>query len=137
MTVYQRTINVRTKGYYDFVKITDRVSKIVEGSKIKNGVTFVNSKHNTAALIMQENDATIHKDLINMLDKILPLRGKYEHDYEGNENAAAHLKQNILGNSVSVPVTNGKLAFGGWQDIFLVELFESRNREIVVTVIGE
>lgn len=137
MVVYQRTIGIRTKGYYDFIKITDKVAKLVEDSKIKNGIVFVNSSHNTATVIVQENDPTIHKDLTSMFEKLLPLNAKYEHDYEGNANATAHLKQNILGNSVNIPITKGKMILGGWQEIFFVELFESRDREIVVTVIGE
>jgi len=137
MKVFQKIISVQTKQLNEFIKITDDVKKIVSESKIKNGMAFVNSLHNTAAVIIQENDSTIHRDLINTLGKIVPLKGKYEHDFEGNENATAHIKSNLLGTSVTVPLENNKLLLGTWQDVFFIELFETREREIIVTVIGE
>jgi secondary thiamine-phosphate synthase enzyme len=137
MKVFQKIISVQTKQLNEFIKITDDVKKIVSESKIKNGMVFVNSLHNTAAVIIQENDSTIHRDLINTLGKIVPLKGKYEHDFEGNENATAHIKSNLLGTSVTVPLENNKLLLGTWQDVFFIELFETREREIIVTVIGE
>ncbi len=137
MKLYQKSITVETKGLNDFTKITDEIQKIVNESKIKNGIVFVNNLHNTAAVIMQEDDPTIFKDMFKLLDKILPMNDKYAHDYEGNENAVAHQKQNLLGNSVSIPIKDGKLVLGTWQDVFLVELFEPRKRETVVTILGE
>jgi secondary thiamine-phosphate synthase enzyme len=137
MGIFQKKISVQTKSMDEFVKITPDVQRVVTDSKIKNGIVFVNALHNTAAVILQEDDSTIHKDLVNTLEKIAPLKGKYFHDHEGNENATAHIKSNFLGTHVSVPLENNKLVFGTWQDIFLVEMFEGRRREVVVTVIGD
>lgn len=137
MKVFQKTISTTTKGLNDFVEITDGVQTAVIDSKIKNGIVFANALHNTAALIIQENDPSIHKDLINLLERVAPLKGKYHHSYEGNENATAHLKSNLLGTFVTVPLKDGKLVLGTWQHLFLVEFFEPRRREVVVTVIGE
>jgi len=130
-------MSVKTKGLNDFVSLTENVQKVVNESKITNGMGFLNALHNTVALIIQENDSTIHKDLINILDKAVPLKGKYFHDYEGNENATAHIKSNLLGTYITIPLKDGKLVLGTWQDIFLVELFEAREREIMITIIGE
>lgn len=121
----------------EFVKITEEIKKVVKESKIKDGMAFVNSLHNTASIIIQENDPTIHKDLRNTFERLFPLNIKYEHSYEGNVNAAAHIKTNFLGNSISIPIKNNELILGRWQDIFFVELFEPREREVVVTIIGE
>lgn len=137
MGVFQKTISVTTKELNDFVEITDGIQTAVYDSKIKNGMVFVNALHNTAALIIQENDPSIHKDLINLLERVAPLKGKYHHYYEGNENATAHLKSNLLGTFVYVPVKDRKLVLGTWQHIFFIELFEPRRREVLVTVIGE
>jgi secondary thiamine-phosphate synthase enzyme len=137
MKVYQKTISIKTKGPNDFIEITDEVQKVANESKIKNGMVFANALHNTAALIIQEADSTIHRDLVRTLEKIVPLSGKYEHDYEGNINATAHLKSNLLGTFVTVPLEDGKLVLGTWQRLFFVELFEPRNRKVLVTVIGE
>lgn len=137
MKVFQKTISIQTKKVNEFMKITSDVQKVVSDSKIKNGIVFVNALHNTAALIIQENDSTIHTDLINVLEKIVPLKGTYEHNYEGNLNATAHIKSNLLGSFVTVPLENGELILGTWQQLFLIELFEARMREFIVTVIGE
>jgi secondary thiamine-phosphate synthase enzyme len=137
MGVFRKSVKIKTKGLNDFVNITQDIEKIVNESKIKNSMVFLNSLHNTAALIIQEDDSTIHRDLINTLENIVPLKGKYEHNYEGPENATAHLKTNLLGSSLAIPLENGKLVLGTWQQIFFVELFEPREREVVVTIMGE
>jgi secondary thiamine-phosphate synthase enzyme len=137
MKVFQKTISIKTRGLNDFVLITPNVQKVVEESKITNGIVSVNALHNTVALIIQENDPTIHKDLINMLEKITPLKETYLHNYEGSINATAHLKSNLLGTFITVPLKDGKLVLGTWQNIFFVEFFEARERKVVVTIIGE
>ena len=137
MKLFRKTIEIRTKGYNDFVDITSQLEKVVKESKIKKGMLFANSLHNTAALIIQENDPTIFNDMKNFFERILPLNGKYEHDYEGNENATAHQKNSLLGNSISIPIENNELVLGTWQRVIFIELFEPRNRRVVVTILGE
>jgi secondary thiamine-phosphate synthase enzyme len=137
MSVFQKTLEVKTKGAYDFVEVTDEIADVVKESKIKNGIVFANALHNTAALIIQENDSAIHRDLTKTLEKLFPQDEKYQHDYEGNVNATAHLKSNFLGTFVTIPIAKGEMQLGTWQSIFFVELFEQRKRKIVVTVVGE
>ncbi|MEM5766444.1 MAG: secondary thiamine-phosphate synthase enzyme YjbQ [Candidatus Aenigmatarchaeota archaeon] len=137
MKIFQKTIKIKTKGLNEFVKITDEVEKVVKESKIKNGMVFVNALHNTAALIIQEYEQGIHKDLVKFFEKILPLNGKYFHDYEGNINATAHIKSNLLKTFLTIPLKDNKLLLGTWQNIFFVEMFEAREREVSVTIIGE
>jgi secondary thiamine-phosphate synthase enzyme len=137
MAVFQKSISIRTSKIYDFVEITDEVEKAAKDSKIKNGIVFVNLLHLTAALIFQENDPTILRDLIKSLEEIVPMKEKYEHNYEGNENATAHIKANLLGTAVTIPLKNSNLQLGTYQSLFVVELFEPRNREIIITIIGE
>ncbi|MDI6798918.1 MAG: secondary thiamine-phosphate synthase enzyme YjbQ [Candidatus Aenigmarchaeota archaeon] len=137
MEIFTKRIAIQTSRLYDFVEITDEVQKAVSESRIKDGIVFASALHNTAALIIQEDDSTVHRDLINTLERIVPLKGKYEHDMEGNVNATAHLKSNLLGTFVTVPLKDGRLVLGTWQRLFFVELFEPRRREVVVTVVGE
>jgi secondary thiamine-phosphate synthase enzyme len=137
MKIFQKELKVKTSGPNDFIDITEKIEKIVEESKIKNGVVFLNSLHNTACLIIQENDRTIFEDMKKMFEKILPLNEKYFHDYEGSINATAHLKTNLLSQSLSIPLKNNKLVLGTWQRIIFVEFFEERERSIFVTIIGE
>jgi secondary thiamine-phosphate synthase enzyme len=137
MRVYQNEIKIKTKNAYDFIDITESVEKEVEKSKIKNGMIFLNSLHNTACLIIQENDETIFEDMKKFFDKILPLNEKYSHSYEGSLNATAHLKSNLLSQSITLPIKNGNLVLGTWQRIIFVELFEPRERTVFVTILGE
>jgi secondary thiamine-phosphate synthase enzyme len=137
MKVFQKSVYVQTKGKDDIIEITDDIQRVAIESKVKNGMVFINSLHNTAAIILQENDPTIHKDLLNLLERLVPLRFKYEHDYESNVNATAHLKSNLLGSFLTIPLKDGKLVTGTWQTVLFIELFEPRRREVVVTVIGD
>lgn len=121
----------------EWINITRKVQNVVDRSSIKNGIVFVNSLHNTAALTIQEDESSIHKDVNKILDRIAPLNEKYTHDEEGSENATAHIKSNLLGSFLTLPLKDGNLVLGTWQQIFFIELFEPRQREVVVTVIGE
>jgi len=137
MKIFQKEIEIETNGPNDFIDITEEVEKVVEESKINEGILFLNSLHNTACLIIQENDRTIFEDMKNMFERILPLNEKYFHDYEGNLNATAHLKTNLLSQSLSLPIKNGKIVLGTWQRIIFVEFFEKRKRKIFITIIGK
>ncbi len=135
--VFQKEIKVKTKGLYDFVKITEELEKCVNESKVKNGMLFANLLHNTAALLIQEDDSSIFEDLKEMFERFLPMKGKYHHSYEGNVNATAHQKNNLLKSFFTVPIKNGKLVKGTWQEFWVIELFEPRERKVFVTIIGE
>jgi secondary thiamine-phosphate synthase enzyme len=132
----RESLRIRTKKLYDFVDLTQEVQEIVKRSGIGDGMVFLNSMHNTTALIVQEADASIHHDLQKLLGKVVPLEEEWEHSYEGRVNATAHLKQNLLGCFLAIPFKDGELVLGTWQRIFLVELFEPREREVVITLLG-
>ena len=137
MKIYQKEIKIETKGPYDFIDITDKVNEILKESGIKNGIVSLFSLHNTACVIIQENDETIFKDIEEFFNRILPLNIKYYHNYEGNINATAHIKTNLLSQSLCIPIKDGKLLLGTWQRIIFLELFESRERKVFITIIGE
>jgi secondary thiamine-phosphate synthase enzyme len=137
MKIYQKEIKIETKGPYDFIDITDKVNEILKESGIKNGIVSLFSLHNTACIIIQENDETIFKDIEEFFNRILPLNTKYHHNYEGNINATAHIKTNLLSQSLCIPIKDGKLLLGTWQRIIFLELFEARERKVFITIIGE
>jgi len=137
MKVITDFIEVKSKERGEYIDITGHIEKIVERSNIKNGIIVMHELHTTAALTIQENDGSIHEDTREILEEIAPLNKHYRHSYEGNENATAHIKNQLLGSSIALPIINGKLALGTWQSIFLVELFEARRRKIAVCIIGE
>lgn len=134
MKVFADFIEIESSiGYND---ITSEVEKIVAKSGIKNGIVAIHEMHTTAAIIVNENDADLHEDTKDLLNEIVPVK-EYRHNYEGNENAAAHIKSQLLGCNAILPVINGKLALGTWQSIFFMELFEKRRRKIAVVAMGE
>ena len=137
MNIHQKEIKIKTKGPYDFMDITDMVNEILKESGIKNGILSLFSLHNTACIIIQENDETIFKDIEEFFNRILPLNIKYNHNYEGNINATAHIKTNLLSQSLCIPIKDGKLLLGTWQRIIFLELFEPRERKVFITIIGE
>ena len=124
----------RRSALYD---ITDRVREILKESKIRNGLLNVYVRHATAAVMIQENwDESVQTDVVNLLNKLIP-KGIWEHDAQDG-NGDAHLKAGIVGPSQTIPLINGDLALGRWQNIFLCEFDGPRdNREVVVSVIGE
>jgi secondary thiamine-phosphate synthase enzyme len=138
MKFYRDTIELKTQRNFQYINITDRVQEIVNKSKIKEGIVFVNSAHNTATIILQEADSSIHEDTKEIIEELIPFDRDYRHSYEGNVNAASHVKNQLLGNSnLTIPVKDGGLYLGTWQKVFFLELLEPRRREIIVTVTGE
>jgi len=138
MKFHRDVLELKTQKYFQYINITERVQDIVDKSKIKEGIVFVNAAHNTATVIMQEQDSTIHEDTKDAIDDLISLDRDYRHAYEGNLNAASHIKNQIIGNSnLTIPVKDGKLVLGTWQQLFFLELLEPRRREVTVTIIGE
>ena len=126
-------IQVKTNSRAEFIDITSNISKIVQKRGIKEGVCYVYVPHPTAAITINENaDPSVPKDIQNELNKIVPWDDHYTH-MEGN--AAAHIKSTIVGSSVYIPISDGKLALGTWQGIFFCEFDGPRHREIFVQTI--
>ena len=131
------TFNTKTKRA--FVNITPDVRKIVQDSKIKEGLCLVNAMHITASVFINDNESGLHGDFDTWLEKLAPHSPteQYEHNETGEDNADAHLKRQIMGREVLVAVTNGKLDFGPWEQIFYGEFDGQRNKRVLVKVIGE
>ena len=126
-------IQVKTNSRAQFIDITSNISKIMQKRGIKEGVCYVYVPHTTAAVTINENaDPSVPKDILNELNKIVPWDDHYTH-MEGN--AAAHIKSTIVGSSVYIPISDGKLALGTWQGIFFCEFDGPRHREVFVQTI--
>jgi secondary thiamine-phosphate synthase enzyme len=122
-----------------FVNITQDVRRIVEESKIKEGLCLVNAMHITASIFINDNESGLHEDFDIWLEKIaphVPIK-QYRHNETGEDNADAHLKRQVMGREVIVAITNGKLDFGPWEQIFYGEFDGRRNKRVLVKVIGE
>ena len=128
-----------TKTRVAFVNITDQVQKIIEESKIKEGFCLVNAMHITSSVFVNDNESGLLQDFEKWLERLAPHSptNHYQHNDTGEDNADAHLKRQIMGREVVVAVTDGKLDFGPWEQIFYGEFDGRRNKRVLVKVIGE
>jgi secondary thiamine-phosphate synthase enzyme len=131
------TFNTKTK--HAFVNITPEVRNIVKESGIKEGLCLVNAMHITASVFINDNESGLHKDFDTWLEKLAPHGPieRYKHNETGEDNADAHLKRQIMGREVVIAITDGKLDFGPWEQIFYGEFDGQRNKRVLVKVIGE
>jgi len=122
-----------------FVNITPQVEKIVQKSGIKEGLCLVNAMHITASVFINDNESGLHHDYEKWLEKLAPHEpvDQYEHNKTGEDNADAHLKRQVMGREVVVAITNGKLDFGPWEQIFYGEFDGKRPKRVLVKLIGE
>ena len=121
-----------------FVNITSNVRKIVEESGIKEGLCLINAMHITASVFINDNESGLHQDFDKWLEELAPHdpTDQYKHNETGEDNADAHLKRQIMGREVIVAITDGKLDFGPWEQIFYGEFDGRRNKRVLVKVIG-
>ncbi len=131
------TLKSRAKGFH---LITDEIlNSIPEIKKVEIGLVNLLLKHTSASLSLNENaDPDVRVDMNNYLDEIVPENKKYfRHTIEGADDMPAHIKTSILGNSLTIPITNGSLNLGIWQGIYLCEHRNRlHSRQLVITVIG-
>ncbi len=127
-------IEIKTSKRIEIVDITERVREIVESQDVVDGIALVYTKHTTTAVVVNENESGLKEDILKVLEKLIPSRAGYMHDRIDN-NADSHLRAILMGNSVVIPITNGKLDLGTWQRILFVELDGPRVRRVVVKVI--
>ena len=128
-----------TKTRIAFVNITDQVQKLIEESKIKEGICLVNAMHITSSVFVNDNENGLLKDFEKWLERLAPHSptNHYQHNNTGEDNADAHLKRQVMGREAVVAVTDGKLDFGPWEQIFYGEFDGRRNKRVLVKVIGE
>ena len=139
MTSYQQQIDVRTSGHGDMHDLTDQVSAVVAASAVRRGTVNIFNVGSTAAVGTIEFEPGLRQDLPSMLDKLIPPSRAYGHEQAWHDgNGHSHLQATLLGPSLTVPIADGKLALGTWQQIFHLECdVRGRQRTIVITVLGE
>lgn len=132
------TIKVSTKGHYDFIDITDQVATLVNKSGITDGTAAIFVAGSTAALTTMEFEQGIIMDLIKLFEKWAPEKADYEHHQRwGDHNGAAHMKSAIIGTDLTIPISDGKLNLGTWQQAVLIDFDEKpRQREIIVKILS-
>ncbi len=136
MKIHTVYLTFKTNKRRELIRITEQVKKAVEESGIKEGLCLVSSMHLTASVIIQDDEEGLHEDIWKWLENLAPYREDYKHHRTGEDNADAHLKNLLTHLQVVLPVTNGKLDLGPWQEIFYAEFDGQRNKRVVVKVIG-
>ncbi len=119
------------------VRITDKIREMVKKSGIKEGFCLVSAMHITAGIIVNDDEPGLHQDIWEWLEKLAPYKEDYNHHKTGEDNGDAHLKRILVHHQVVLPVTDGDLDLGPWEQIFYAEFDGQRNKRVVVKIIGE
>lgn len=120
------------------VRITEEVQAAIDESGIKEGLVLVNAMNITASVFINDDESGLHRDYERWLEKLAPEKPYSQYDHNGFEdNADAHLKRTVMGREVVCAITNGKLDFGTWEQIFYYELDGKRDKHALIKIIGE
>jgi secondary thiamine-phosphate synthase enzyme len=138
MKAHTQYLWFNTKSRQEFINITPLVQQELQKSGIKEGLCLVNAMHITSSVFINDDEAGLHADFSAWLEKLAPYgKDKYKHNLSGEDNGDAHLKRQVMGREVVVAVTNGRLDFGPWEQIFYAEFDGQRRKRVLVKIIGE
>ena len=134
MTVKSYSLKIDTNKSFEIIDITSQINNLID---IDNGIISIFSKHSTSAIVVNENESGLLKDLEFTLDNLIDGKFSYSHDRIDN-NARSHLKSFLLSSSETLPIENGKMDLGTWQSVFFIELDGPRRaRTVTLTMVGE
>jgi secondary thiamine-phosphate synthase enzyme len=139
MKHYRKEIFINIPTRRGFLNITPQVEECVRLSGIQNGLALVNSMHITSSVFINDDEPGLHGDYEQWLEELAPHAptARYRHNLTGEDNADAHLKRQVMGREVVVAVTDGRLDFGTWEQIFYGEFDGRRPKRVLVKIIGE
>ena len=138
MISYRKEIMFEVPTRRAFINITSQVKNALKESGIKEGLALCNAMHITASVFINDDESGLHRDFDAWLEEIAPHGpiDQYRHNV-GEDNAAAHMKRQIMGREVVVAVTDGKLDLGPWEQIFYGEFDGRRKKKVLIKIIGE
>ena len=136
MKVHTEYLWFNTKQRREMVRITDEIAAIVKKSGVRDGMALVSAMHITAGVYVNDWEEGLIQDFGKWLEELAPARPEYRHHQTGEDNADAHLKRTIMGHQVVVPVTDGALDLGPWEQIFYAEFDGRRKKRVIVKVMG-
>ena len=139
MKSYRKELMMRIPGRRAFVNITPDVERAVAESGVSEGLVLVNPMHITASVFINDDERGLHQDYDRWLEQIAPHApiGQYRHNDTGEDNADAHIKRQVMGREVVVAISNGRLDFGTWEQIFYGEFDGGRPKRVLIKIIGE
>ncbi|MFO7840136.1 MAG: secondary thiamine-phosphate synthase enzyme YjbQ [Desulfosalsimonadaceae bacterium] len=138
MQSYRKELFFQVPTRRAFINITPQVKECLEKSGIREGLVLVNAMHITASVFINDDESGLHQDYDEWLERLAPHEpvGQYRHNV-GEDNADAHMKRQVMGREVVVAVTEGRLDFGTWEQIFYGEFDGRRKKRVLVKIIGE
>jgi secondary thiamine-phosphate synthase enzyme len=130
-------VNVPTR--HAFINITPQIETVLQESGIREGLLLVNAMHITASVFINDDESGLHHDYDVWLEQLAPHEplSLYQHNLTGEDNADAHLKRQVMGREVVIAITEGRLDFGPWEQIFYGEFDGRRRKRVLVKIIGE
>ncbi len=138
MKSYRKVLMLDVPTRRAYMNITGDVEKALNESSIKEGLCLVNASHITASVFINDDEPGLHSDFEKWLEKLAPEKPYSQYAHNGFEdNADAHLKRSVMGREVVVAVTEGKLDFGPWEQIFYGEFDGMRKKKVMIKIIGE
>ena len=138
MKSYRKELVFEVKKRREFINITPQINACLQESGISEGLLLCNAMHITASVFINDDDSGLHQDFEDFLERLAPEKPYEQYRHNGFEdNGDAHIKRTIMGREVVVAVTNGKLDFGPWEQIFYGEFDGKRRKRVLVKIIGE
>lgn len=139
MKSFRKELWFEARSRRAFFNITPDVSACLEASGIREGLCLVNAMHISASVFINDEESGLHADLEKWLEDLAPEKphAQYLHNRTGEDNADAHLKRTLMGREVVVAVTDGRLDFGPWEQIFYGEFDGGRRKRVLIKIIGE
>jgi secondary thiamine-phosphate synthase enzyme len=139
MKSYRKELWFNTPHRVDLINITPEVEDALSESRIQEGLCLINAMHITASVFINDDEAGLHRDYKEWLENMAPHEpiSQYRHNDTGEDNADAHIKRQIMGRGVVVAITEGRLDFGPWEQIFYGEFDGKRRKRVLVKIIGD
>ena len=138
MKSFRKELHFHTTTRRAYINITPQIDTALSESGIREGLCLVNAMNITASVFINDNESGLHRDFERWLEKLAPEKPHGQYDHNGYEdNADAHLKRSVMGREVVISITNGKLDFGTWEQVFYGEFDGMRDKRVLVKIIGE
>lgn len=137
MKFHTKYLWFNTTKHRDYINITDEVQEAVDESGIKEGMVLISAMHITAGVYVNDAENGLISDIDKWLEELAPFKSDYKHHMTGETNGDSHLKSLLIGHEIIVPVTNGQLDFGTWQQIYYAEFDGQRRKRVIIKVMGE
>ncbi len=130
-------LEFNTKKRREYINITSDVEEALEKSGVQEGLILVSAMHITAGIYVNDAESGLISDIDEWADKLAPFGPDYRHHRTGEDNGDAHLKNLLIGHQVTLPITQGRLDFGPWQQVYYAEFDGLRRKRVIIKIIGE